>query len=226
MMKKLSAGVFATVAAISLAALSAAPASADGWYGRHAQDFRFIFPLAGIPWYPQEDMVKNCGGTYDHAAAKIWVRQRDGKTHVKIHVSNSVPNTLWTIWLRLDKPSELTGLPITALANPSDTSALAAITPDANLTQTAKDLGLSGDDGRGGRHAANAFWTDKWGNGAFYAKLDYPLVKGAVQFQDFDATLARAAIANAPFRLRLASHCDDNAAHGLVPAFHEMWFDW
>lgn len=219
--------------AIAVIAFASLPASADGFYGAHSQAFRFIFPLSGIGSYPVDEMVENCGGTYDDAQARIWVRQRDGKTHLKIHVTKSVPDTLWTIWLRLDQPSELTGAPITALANSHDTAALAAITPAGNLTQTANDLGLKGDDGSGSKHAANVFWTDRWGNGSYYAKLDYPLVKGAFQFNEFDATLARNAIGDGPLgpvahgvRLRLASHCFDQRAHGLVPGKHEMWFDW
>ena len=95
--------------AIAVIAFASLPASADGFYGAHSQAFRFIFPLSGIGSYPVDEMVENCGGTYDDAQARIWVRQRNGKTHLKIHVTTSVPDTLWTIWLRLDQPSELTG---------------------------------------------------------------------------------------------------------------------
>ena len=88
-------------------------------------------------------------------------------------------------------------------------------------------------DGSASKHAANVFWTDRSGNGAYYAKLDYRLVKGAFQFQEFDSSLARNAIGDGPLgpvaygvRLRLASHYVDQLAHGLVPGKHEMWFDW
>lgn len=225
-MHRLPAGIFAAVAAISILALSVMPNSAEADDGVKSDPFKYIFPLEGISWYPSADMVANCGGTYDDAKARIWVDQYDGETHVTVIVSKAAPNTLWTIWLRLDQPSELTGAMITALANPEDTSDLAKITPDSGLTQAARDLGMTGDSGVGADDAANVFWTDDSGTGTYYIKLSYPLVRGAVQFQEYDDSLARAAIGDTPFRLRIASHCADNKAHGLLPGFHEMWFDW
>lgn len=179
MKRLLGKGALACVTAIALVAVSSLPASADGrhGYGPRTEEFRFIYPLTTIPWYPAEDMVRNCGGTYDHAKAKITYEQRHGKTYVYIRVKNTVPNTLWTVWLGLDSgsASPLTGLPITALANPDDVGALVKVTPDERLTQQAADLGLHGDDGTGSQHVANGFWTNRWGYGEFRARLDYPL---------------------------------------------------
>ena len=235
MKRRFGKGALACVSAVALVAMSSLPASADGrhGYGPRTEAFRFIYPLETIPWYPAEDMVKNCGGTYDHAKAKITYEQRGGKTHVYIRVKKTVPNTFWTVWLRTDtgSTSPLTGMPITALANPGDVGGLVKYTAHDRLTQEALDLGLQGDDGTGTAvDVANGFWTDRWGYGEFRAKLDYPLVKGAFQWQEFDSSLARSAIGTAPFRVRVVSHCVDQVGHGLLPGipprFHEMWFDW
>ena len=149
-----------------------------------------------------------------------WIQKRTGVVERRIADPDVTASDLG--YEASKKALEMAGL----TAKDIDLIIVATITPDAGLTQTARDLGLVGDNGLGGPKAANAFWTDESGYGTFYAKLDYPLVKGAVQFQEYDATLARAAIGDAPFRLRIASHCADNMAHGLLPGFHEMWFDW
>ncbi len=206
------------VVAISLAT-SAANAQ---WAG----SFDKIFPLEGVPGYSAEEMVINCGGEYPNARARIYMSQRYGRSVVMIRVRNAPPNALFTIWLKLASPSPLTGAGVTALANPADIPDLAAITPSANLTETAEMLGLSGDDGSGGTSAANGFTTDERGNGLFFAYLKFPIMKGAYQFQEFDESLAPVAIDNAPFTLRLATHCTDERAHGLVAGKHEMFFDW
>jgi hypothetical protein len=31
---------------------------------------------------------------------------------------------------------------------------------------------------------------------------------------------------DAPFTLRIASHCTDDLSHGLTPGNREGWFDW
>jgi len=194
------------------------------------QDFRRIFPLDGIAGYPPEDMVENCGGEFPDAKAKLRISQRKGKTWLRIKVKNATPNTLFTVWLRLAAANPLTDSTVWPLSNPSDASDLASKTPHASLTDVAKDppLDLSGDDGSGSDELANGFFTNESGRGKFVIHLEYPLVKGAFQFHEIDDTLKPIATSDSPsFRLRLASHCDDdNVGHGFVPGRHEMWFDW
>lgn len=237
MKKPLAKRALLCVAAVALVAMSSLPASAGGGhgYGPHTEEFRLIYPLTTIPWYPAEKMIENCGGTYEYAKARITYEQRHGKTYVHLRVNNTAPNTLWTVWLGLDggSVSPLTDLGITALANTSEVDALAAATPSWRLNQTANDLGLTGDDGTGSQHVANGFWTDRHGYGEFRVKLDFPLNKGAYQWREYDASLPRSAIGGGAFKLRIVSHCVDQTGHGLTPGipgevnkFHEMWFDW
>lgn len=193
------------------------------------REFATIFPLAGVPGYPPEAMIANCGGAFEDASARLFLHQRNGTTWVFVNVRNAVPSTFWTVWVRMERPSPLTNAPVMALANPSDIAALASATPDASLTAAAKAIALVGDDGSGSTTLANGFWTNAVGHGWFGIRLDYPLVRGAFQFTEFHESLARVAIGNAPnapFALRVASHCEDQVGHGLVPGKHEMWFDW
>jgi hypothetical protein len=199
-------GVPCFVLAILATTFSSSSASASG----PAQDFEKIFPLAGVPGYSQEEMITNCGGNYDDARARLFLHQRQGMTWVLIRVDNAAPNTFWTVWLKLDKPSPITGAGAAPLANPSDIPALQAATPP----------------NPGSTDLVNGFWTNHFGRGWFYIKLDYPVIKGAFQFQENDASHARVAIGDTDFTLRIASHCFDGVGHGLLPGKHEMWFDW
>lgn len=197
-----------------------------------AEVMEYIFPLDGIDGYPTDEMIANCGGYYDEARARIYLREREGKTRMWITVKNAVPNTLFTVWLKLvknpDYPngSPLTGAKVTAAVDPVDIPLLASATPDDQLTETAMDLGLVGDNGYGAPDLPNAFYTDARGNGNIRLALDYPITKGAYPFQSFDESLSPLAFDNAAFTVRVASHCEDQLAHGLIPGRHEMFFDW
>ena len=206
--------------------LSLSEINANGSKNKNYESFKTIFPLDGISGYPPEEMIENCGGEFVNAEAKLRVRQKNGKTTINIWVKNAVPYTFWTVWLKLHSPSPLTGAGVTAVANPDDIEELSEVTPDSVLTDTAIDLGLVGDDGSGSTDVVNGFYTNKHGKGHFRIKLDFPIIKGAYQFQEFDSSLDPLPVGVAPFSLRVASHCDDQVGHGLVPGFHEMWFDW
>ena len=241
MKKPLARRSLVCASAAALVAMSSIPASADGGhgYGPQHEQFRLIYPLETIPWYSADDMIANCGGTYEYATANLTYEQYGGQTHVTIKIANTAPNTFWTVWLGLDggSTSPLTDLGITALSNTADVYKMASVTPSWRLNQTANDLGFTGDDGTGSRHVSNGFWTDKHGYGEFHAHLDFPLNKGAYQWKEVDESLPRSAIGGGAFRLRVVSHCVDQTGHGLTPGLpgealggvdkaHEMWFDW
>lgn len=197
--------------------------------GNGIEKFTTVFPMDfGNPvTYTAEEMVQNCGGEFEDARAWMTLLQRGGRSFVHIRVSNTVPDTFFTVWLWVNGGSPLTVASVTALANPDEIPALGAATPASALTADANTLGLLGDDGSGSPEAPNGFWTNHRGNGSIYLKLDFPIVKGAYQFQEFGGNLAPArVIGNAPFSIRIASHCVDQVGHGLVPGKHEMWFDW
>lgn len=169
------------------------------------------------------------------AGATLELVQKHGMSMVSIEVHDARPNTYYTVWVRLRGTdaqgntyggSPLTGGPGTPLI------------PSSALADAAAALG----EGNGRSQEINGFRTDAEGNGSFSTELDYPIINGVFPFQkfeSFDPTDERypadepRAIpvpigggSNAPFTIRVASHCTDDMSHGLVPGPHEGWFDW
>jgi hypothetical protein len=176
-------------------------------------------------------VAARCGGTWDNATASLKVKQVGAGSQVEIELEGGRPNTLYTIWLRLQGTvtatgasfggSPMTGEPVTALAPGSAIPEL--------IEYTAPNPGSP--------MAVNGFTTDANGNGEFMTALDFPLVGGAYPFNLAPAFNAVAgfppvAIVNpgagvsGPFLLRIATHCSDGLAHGLNPGVIESWFDW
>ncbi|MCO6045696.1 PEP-CTERM sorting domain-containing protein [Aeoliella sp. ICT_H6.2] len=154
---------------------------------------------------------------YPNASAKLTYTLANGSTDVEIDVSNAVPNQFWSIWMKLDGISPLTGIDVVPFAGVSDIPSMAASTPDSALTPTAKSLGLVGDDGSGSTSGPNGFFTDANGDAAFSITLDYPLVEGGVlPFDQFDASLSPVPLGSTPFLLNTLIHTDQ-LGYGLMP---------
>ncbi len=189
-----------------------------------------------------------CGlsSAWPNSSAKANIRQSDGKTKIAVKIKNSVPDVFWTVWIRLagNSPLAVSGMSqmgSTPLAPVAAIRDLSRVTPDGNLSLSVFPLG-SGDDGTGSDNVINGFFTDRDGNGQLKTTLDYPLIKGAIPFYLFLNNLSPIAIGADPvfpFTLRIVSHCEDNAGHGLVPGGqvdpvteqslspnHEIWFEW
>ncbi len=161
-----------------------------------------------------------CGGTYDRALARVKIEQFEGRTSLRLRITDAMPNAGYTMWVKLDGTSPITGLPFTPAANTSDLAGLVPITPDADLLTDA--LG-TGDDGTGGDVAVNGFYTDANGDAEFSVLLDFPVIKGAFQFQEV-VDAPRGATGDDPFILAIVSHCTDAKFHGLVAGVNEMWW--
>ncbi len=193
-----------------------------------------------------EETACGLSSAWSHSSAKANIRQRDGKTKITIKVRNTVPDVFWTVWIRLagTTPLAVSGMAqmgAIPLAPVSAIRDLAQATPDGNLERDIFALGV-GDDGTGSDNLINGFFTDSIGNGRLKIGLDYPLIKGAIPFHLFQEDLNPVAIGTdpvVPFTLRIVSHCEDNAGHGLVPGGqldpetekplstnHEIWFEW
>lgn len=178
------------------------------------------------------DQFATLEGAPEDAKASLLLIQRNGKTGVFIFVKKANPDTLYTVWIRLADPSPLTGKTVSPLANPDDVASLGEVTPSGDLTTKAGDLGLVGDDGSGSDDLgklANGFRTNGRGHGFFFARLEYPVIRGAFQFSELDEEdddLKPVALDRKPaFSLRIACH-SDGTAHGLVPDVHTPAFDW
>ena len=194
-----------------------------------ATEFSTVFPKKAAD-------ISACGGEFSDARATLKIKQGKGETRIRI--KDAAPLTLYTAWLRFaGGTSPLTGKSSGPVANPNDIEALAVVTPDSNLTQVAKDLGLVGDDGTGSTDVANGFFTDKKGRARFDARLRFPLIKGAYPYQEFDVSLNPLALQTPDTSnnrvLSIVSHCSVTGApgdgHGLVASTSndpaQAWFD-
>ncbi|ETX04618.1 MAG: hypothetical protein ETSY2_27790 [Candidatus Entotheonella gemina] len=194
----------------------------------HADQEPWIF----IPGFGTEICAPEVENPWPNASASIDIDREDGTTEVEIEVENVAPNTLYTVWLLHEELNPLTvNRPFTSLVNPSDIAGLATYTPASALSPTAIALGLAGDDGSGSVNATNGFRTDDEGEGEIELALNFPLIKGACQYQEFDGSLKAIATGNTQdlggFRLVIVSHCADDRAHGLVDqdtGTDETWF--
>jgi len=175
------------------------------------------------------------GNAWQGATATLEVKQKGNGSKAEVEVSGAVPDTLFTVWVRIkgknglnSAGSPLTGGGATPLAPGSALDALNAISPWV--------------DPAGATASANSFMTDANGEGEFEVELDFPLVRGAYPFQ-MTATSrpgheghanVPTAIADprepgqdgTPFLIRVVSHCTDGASHGLSPATREAWFQY
>ena len=180
------------------------------------------------------------GNAWQGATASLEIKQKGNGSKAEVEVYNAVPNTLFTVWVRIkgknglnDTPSPvgspLTGGGATPLAPGSELVALNAISPWV--------------DAAGAPSSSNSFTTDTDGYGEFEVDLDFPVVRGAYPFQLMVGSArpghdghpnVPTAIADprepgqegTPFLIRVVSHCTDNMSHGLSPATREAWFQY
>jgi len=157
------------------------------------------------------------GSEYPNASAELTYSLANGSTGVEINVSNAAPDQFYSIWLKLDGISPLTGIDAVPLAGVSELASLALSTPDEKLTPAAKSLGLVGDDGSGAASGPNGFITDANGDAVHSLTLDFPLVEGGMfSFDQFDSSLSPVPLGSTPFLLNALSHTDQ-VGHGLFP---------
>lgn len=146
-----------------------------------------------------------CDHDFESARGTIKIKEKHGKTKLTIKIKGAVPDEFYTVWLRLNGTSPLTGLPATPLVATSDLDDLAAITPP----------------NPGSIDQPNSFFTNHRGKGKLKYELDFLLSDGVYPFEDGDVPTA-----TVPFTVALASHCVDHTGHGLVPGPHENTFQW
>lgn len=173
-----------------------------------------------------------CGrgvATWPNATASLEISQIGRTSHVRIAVHDAKPDTLFTVWLKLKGDvTDQNGEKISFGGNPlTEKGATALARGDELLDVVIPNT----PPNPGTREPSNGFITDANGDAVFEKDLDFPVIGGAYPF-----TLAGAPpspIANPAdpgvsedFLLRLASHCQDDLAHGLLAGDREPWFDW
>ncbi len=150
--------------------------------------------------------VEACDHNFDRAKGKIKIKQRNGKTRIKVKIRNAVPNEYYTVWAKLDGvPSPITGIPSTPLISTTEIPYMETITPP-NAGSTIQQ---------------NGFFTDSSGRGQHTLTVDFPLLDMVYPFPSGDVPLA-----DVPWTVALASHCTDHTGHGMVAGAHENTFRW
>lgn len=185
-------------------------------------------------------------GVEPAASAKLKVTQGGGSSKVQISVRRAVPNTVFTVWLRMKGNnvddngnvlgpfggSPLTGGGATPLAPGSALDRMISYSPF-----------FPGPTSVGTANPTNGFTTNRKGNGSLRINLDFPVVGGAYPFDKASDEFVAVTITGGPgtptavvdpsrrkvggpFMVRLVSHCQDNLAHGLSPGKRETWFQY
>jgi hypothetical protein len=191
------------------------------------------------------------GNDWQGATAELKVEQSAGKSTVKVEVEGAVPDTVFTVWMRVQggagwnrdvngfAGSPLTGGGATPLIPGTLLDSLAHYSPWADP--------LTGGMPQGSDNPTNGFVTDSDGEGEFEIDLDFPLIGGSYPF--YKAVTPEASrpgregrdrvgyaiptpltSPGTPFLLRVISHCQDGYGHGLLPsvpggAGREAWFE-
>jgi hypothetical protein len=180
----------------------------------------------------------NCGGPdYQGSTGTLTIAQSGAGSTVNIEVEDAVPNTHFTVWVRIkggagfnDAGSPWTTGGATPLCSGTEFADLNAYSPWNNPAGTTDPL-------------CNSFFTSDDGTGTFKADVNFPVVGGAYPFQQSGGAPARPGDADnvpdvptaivdprtgngGPFMIRVVSHCTDNANHGLSPSTREAWFQY
>lgn len=193
------------------------------------------------------------GNEWQDATAELMIRQLGDSSTVKIDVKNAVPNTVFTVWLRMRGTGpdgsqigwhEPRGDGTACNGSPLTCGGATPLAPGYKLDEvihyTPPFPGTS--------TPTNGFTTDKNGNAHFSIDLDFAIVDGAYPFHlaseqavadwqtaggNPDARRIPSAVVNpsdpgvsGPFLLRMVSHCTDQEGHGLSPAVREAWFQY
>jgi len=168
------------------------------------------------------DSCATDGDTWAGAEASVDIVQFSDRTEIHIEMSGARPDTLFTAWLRLRGTNPNTGERYGG--NPITDKGSTALAPSTALVELASMTETEGSD-----EAPNALTTDAAGSGTLDVVLDFAMIGGAYPFERYDPTLLPVGIVgtpDAPFMIRLASHCTDGLAHGLLQGDREMWFNW
>ena len=196
-------------------------------------------------------VMKQCAEAYKNdgwlsATANIKIKQNETNSEVAVRITNAKANTLYTAWLRIagEGPGNEDDKEIKIGPNPMNGGGATALLPSTDLDEAI----LQSPPFNGTKSPKNGFTTDKNGSATFLVNLDFPLIGGAYPFHraskisvsklreagsEWPLVRKPAAIMNpaekelnAPFMIRIVSHCQDGLAHGLSPRKREPWFQW
>ena len=193
-----------------------------------------------------DTILANCGASSGLQSATVEASQSGSSSKVEIEVRNARPDTVYTVWLRMNGtgPGDENGAGGNSGGSPMTGGGATPLAPgsalDGLLHYSPPNAG-SGDP-------TNGFVTDGYGNADFEIELDFPLIGGAYPFQNASTEAVQALrdagsswplvrkphpVANptdpnisAGFLMRVISHCTDQVGHGLSPGVREAWFQY
>jgi hypothetical protein len=193
-----------------------------------------------------DTILANCGASSGKQSATVRVSQEGGNSTAKFRVRNARPNTVYTVWLRMNGsgPGDENGLGGGTGGSPMTGGGATPLAPGYTLD----GLLHYSPPFAGSANPTNGFTTDSKGNANWTAHLDFPIVGGAYPFQRASTAAVQALrdagstwpmerrphpVANAadpdisaPFLFRVISHCTDGVGHGLSPGVREAWFQY
>lgn len=191
-----------------------------------------VLGLAGCVLFASSPATQAIAGEERLGATRIDIVEDAiaGETTIHVRVRDPQrPFEFYTLWIRLDGKSPLTGEGSTAAASTTAIGALATVTPaktgPGNIAQC-KTICVC--DPLGTQAVVNGFVAGSNGDADTIIVLDFLLSDGFYPFSQFDPTLADVAIKRAAdgAALRVASHPCDGFAHGLIAGKHDKVFDW
>lgn len=200
----------------------------------HSYAIDYVYPTREI------DERDRCGvESYPDATASFAAIQESGRTRGVLEVHNVRPLSSFTIWLRLDEKSPLTGKGVTPFSASADIPAIVEVSPLEMVTPELRTLLKVGQAERSNDFdiITNGFSTDAQGYGRLVFDVDYKLfvdgqINGKFPFSAINPALKDASIAT-PHAMDLRfftiiSHCTDGNVNGMTgrtPSFgREVWF--
>jgi hypothetical protein len=150
-------------------------------------------------------VVNDCGGGTEGwdggingvepaATAKLRITQQQGTSNAQVSVNGAVPNTVFTVWLRMRGNNlDDNGNPIGSFGgSPLTGGGATPLAPGSALdNMITYSPFFPGSTNVGTSNPTNGFTTDADGNGSLNIVLDFPLIGGAYPFNKAsDAFLA------------------------------------
>ncbi len=177
------------------------------------------------------------GDDWQGSTASLSVEQDNAGSHVQVTINDGVPNTHYTVWMRIKGGTGFNGE-----GSPWTTGGATPLCSGTEFTTLNANSPWNNAAGSQGA-LCNSLITNNNGDGRLKAIVNFPIVGGAYPFQQSGGAQARPGDADnipdvptaisdpragtgGPFLFRVVSHCTDGANHGLSPATREAFFQY
>ncbi len=180
------------------------------------------------------------GNDWQGATAELMVRQVGGGSTVDIDVKNAVPNTVFTVWMRMARAvpgsmtigSPMTGGGATPLAAGNCLDGAASTTASGSSRQAAPIRPTASPRMPMAQVTSVSIWISRSLVAPIHSRRQATPLAGLINaeawLQNVPTPIVNPADRNigGPFLLRVISHCTDQQGHGLSPGVREAWFQY